>query len=109
MIKSCIHYRASVLHDRPGEQFRPISLAEKHEFLLKLAEKYDIFKGPKKDSSIFTECSSNGVHLSPKRPGLIVSSTSWTEDEDFSILLYALQGAFTCCNYVISSNATDVK
>ncbi|XP_025152457.1 chitobiosyldiphosphodolichol beta-mannosyltransferase isoform X2 [Harpegnathos saltator] len=84
--------KANILHDRPGDQFHPISLAEKHEFLLKLAEEYDVFKGSRKDSSIFTECSSNGVHLSPKRPGFIVSSTSWTEDEDFSILLNALQG-----------------
>ncbi|XP_014472570.1 PREDICTED: chitobiosyldiphosphodolichol beta-mannosyltransferase-like [Dinoponera quadriceps] len=89
--------KAGHLLDRPGEQFRSISLAEKHEFLLKLAEKYDVFKGPRKDSSIFTECSSNGVHLSPKRPGFIVSSTSWTEDEDFSILLNALQEYENAC------------
>ena len=29
--------------------------------------------------------------MKPTRPGVLVSSTSWTEDEDFSILLDALQ------------------
>ncbi|XP_032669368.1 chitobiosyldiphosphodolichol beta-mannosyltransferase-like [Odontomachus brunneus] len=96
-LKEKLGVKVCVLYDRPGEQFRPISLAEKHEFLLKLAEKYDAFKGPRKDSTILTECSSNGVHLSPKRPGFIVSSTSWTEDEDFSILLNALQEYENAC------------
>ncbi|XP_017760022.1 PREDICTED: chitobiosyldiphosphodolichol beta-mannosyltransferase-like isoform X2 [Eufriesea mexicana] len=82
---------SKVLYDRPGNQFQPISLAEKHAFLLKLSEKYHILKGPKENSTVFTECIENEIHLPSKRLGLIVSSTSWTEDEDFSILLNALQ------------------
>ncbi|XP_076243537.1 chitobiosyldiphosphodolichol beta-mannosyltransferase isoform X2 [Calliopsis andreniformis] len=83
--------KADVLYDRPPNEFHPIPLAEKHAFLLKLGEKYSSFKGLKENSTIFSECVSNAVQLSPKRPGFIVSSTSWTEDEDFSILLDALQ------------------
>lgn len=51
-------------------------MAERNEFLHKLAEKYNI-----------------SIPCLPKRSGFIVSSTSWTEDEDFSILLNALQGS----------------
>ncbi|KAG7210657.1 hypothetical protein KM043_012165 [Ampulex compressa] len=82
---------AHVLYDRPADNFHSILLEEKHEFLLKLAQKYDEFKGEIEDATIFTEKSSDGVRLLPHRPGFIVSSTSWTEDEDFSILLNALQ------------------
>ena len=68
-------------------------------FFLELSEQYDAFKSEKENSTVFTEYTSNEVQLSPKRPGFIVSSTSWTEDEDFSILLNALQGISRC--YII--------
>ncbi|XP_053998095.1 chitobiosyldiphosphodolichol beta-mannosyltransferase [Hylaeus anthracinus] len=83
--------KAEVLYDRPANIFQSISLMEKHTFLSKLSEKYNIFKGSKENSTVFTEYRLNKVYLSSERPGFIVSSTSWTEDEDFSILLNALQ------------------
>ncbi|XP_011172792.2 chitobiosyldiphosphodolichol beta-mannosyltransferase [Solenopsis invicta] len=73
--------RAKVLYDRPTDKFHPITLAERNEFLRKLVEKYNI------------SIPSKGT----KRSGLIVSSTSWTEDEDFSILLCALQEYEDAC------------
>ncbi|XP_036144609.1 chitobiosyldiphosphodolichol beta-mannosyltransferase isoform X2 [Monomorium pharaonis] len=69
--------RAKVLYDRPTDKFHPITLTDRNEFLHKLAEKYNI--------SI------------PFSSGFIVSSTSWTEDEDFSILLNALQEYEDAC------------
>ncbi|XP_025203427.1 chitobiosyldiphosphodolichol beta-mannosyltransferase [Melanaphis sacchari] len=71
---------ATTLYDRPGPQFKTIPLIEKHYLL----EKMNL-----KD---FTELSESGeVRLKYNRPSLLVSSTSWTPDEDFSILLKALQ------------------
>lgn len=43
-----------------------------------------------KEYVIFTTLSSNGPIFRDDRPALVVSSTSWTADEDFSILLTAL-------------------
>lgn len=85
--------RAEVLYDRPPEEFHPISLEETHELLLKLSKEYSIFKGTEENCTAFTtQLPNGGVVLRNDRPALVVSSTSWTEDEDFSILLDALSG-----------------
>ncbi|KAJ4700005.1 UDP-glycosyltransferase TURAN [Melia azedarach] len=41
------------------------------------------------DETLFTTQVGNDVFLKPNRPALVVSSTSWTPDEDFGILLEA--------------------
>ncbi|XP_019887284.1 chitobiosyldiphosphodolichol beta-mannosyltransferase [Ooceraea biroi] len=71
---------AKVLYDRPADDFHLITVEEKNEFLCKLAEKYAL-----------------SISDSPRRSGFIVSSTSWTEDEDFSVLLNALQEYESAC------------
>ncbi|KAH0951382.1 hypothetical protein HN011_007141 [Eciton burchellii] len=72
--------QAKVLYDRPADEFHPITSEDKNKFLHKLAEKYDLF-----------------IFDSSRRSGFIVSSTSWTEDEDFSILFNALQEYENAC------------
>jgi len=66
---------ASVLHDRPPHQFQPLSPSSRSDFLKRL-------------SSTFPDLAPLTSSSSP--PALLVSSTSWTEDEDFGILLSAL-------------------
>lgn len=78
------YFRATTLYDRPGPQFKTITLTEKHYLLEKI------------NLNEFTELSESGeVQLKSDRPSLLVSSTSWTADEDFSILLKALQSTHT--------------
>jgi len=84
---------AVTLYDRPADMFQSMGLEEKHEFLLKLGKSFPEFSSPTKPDvcTIMTELSEHGqIHLREGSPGFLVSSTSWTEDEDFSILLHAL-------------------
>ncbi|CAG4946334.1 unnamed protein product [Parnassius apollo] len=89
---------ATVLYDRPPHIFQPITLQEKHDWFLKLSQKYSEFSYNSEAENIenqmstaFTIIDGNELKLRLDRPGLLFSSTSWTPDEDFSVLMEALQ------------------
>jgi len=67
---------AVVLYDRPPSRFHSFSPSEVKSFRRKLAADYPDLEGR----------------------GILVSSTSWTEDEDFMILLNALKDYDVACN-----------
>ena len=86
-----------VFHDRAQDSTKRLSLEDSHYFLSQfsttLQSLLDGFlpfpKGV--NDTAFTRLSSGGeIELRSDRPALLVSSTSWTIDEDFSILLDAL-------------------
>ena len=84
---------AVTLYDKAPEKFCAISDVEKHELFLRLGEKYSSFldENKSRNRTRFTRETGQGhVKMLEDRPGVIVSSTSWTEDEDFSVLLEAL-------------------
>uniref|UniRef100_A0A2P2I6I8 Chitobiosyldiphosphodolichol beta-mannosyltransferase-like n=2 Tax=Hirondellea gigas TaxID=1518452 RepID=A0A2P2I6I8_9CRUS len=81
----------TVHYDRPPTRFHPISIEDKHNLFLKLTPQLPCLAGSAPDKTVFTERFADGrVCYFEDRPALLISSTSWTEDEDFSILLRAL-------------------
>lgn len=73
VLKDNYGVEAKTLHDRPPEHFQPLSSGDRSMALRKL------------------ECTSQyATEIENKTWRLIVSSTSWTPDEDFSLLLDAL-------------------
>ncbi|KAL5018140.1 hypothetical protein ScPMuIL_003862 [Solemya velum] len=88
--------KASTLYDTPPEMFHEISVESQHHLFEKLSSLYDEFKSCDIDGEVeetaFTKKDKGcDAVLKTKRPALIVSSTSWTEDEDFGLLFSALQ------------------
>lgn len=84
-------FSATTLYDRPPDIFRPISVKEEHELFLRLGVDFEDFRSGL-EVTRFTRATPDGQYeLRDDRPGLLVSSTSWTEDEDFDVLLQALQ------------------
>lgn len=84
--------KPTVVYDKAPEFFRQATAQEQHVLFGRLAKALepaaralgvDVGGG----ATLFTNPSGE---LRPDRPALIISSTSWTEDEDFSILLDAL-------------------
>ncbi|EIM92116.1 beta-1,4-mannosyltransferase [Stereum hirsutum FP-91666 SS1] len=98
----------AVLHDRPPSYFHRCTPSEVHELFLRLSpslpqkflpEYSTPYSTPFTHISNHTQSSSSRPaileqlsmpSLRSDRPAIVVSSTSWTPDEDFSILLKAL-------------------
>ncbi|KAL0482749.1 beta-1,4-mannosyltransferase [Acrasis kona] len=85
-LSSRYHIKAEVMYDHPPPIFKSITIKEKHELF------QEIFPSPSNQTNtLFTFKDSSGLYeLKPDRPALIVSSTSWTPDEDFGVLLDAM-------------------
>jgi beta-1,4-mannosyltransferase len=95
--------KASVLYDQPPEFFQPTSLEGKHQLFCRIHHNlsqpfglgdcisYGMLQMTSRDlnETLFTAQVSDDILLKQNRPALIVSSTSWTPDEDFGILLEA--------------------
>ncbi|KAK1390593.1 UDP-glycosyltransferase TURAN [Heracleum sosnowskyi] len=92
--------KATVLYDQPPEFFHPTSLEEEHKLFCRIVKNLNEPRGHQDcisngeaehdpNTTLFTTQVGTGIILNQNRPALIVSSTSWTPDEDFNILLEA--------------------
>ncbi|VUZ39094.1 unnamed protein product [Hymenolepis diminuta] len=86
---------ATVVYDRPTNEFKPTNLEDAHKLFLHLSQNYPQLRNlsGSTEGTVFTE-----VTNSPKgscqwrsdRPALVVSGCSWTPDDDFTVLMEAL-------------------
>jgi beta-1,4-mannosyltransferase len=92
---------ANVLHDRPPSFFRRSELDVKHDLFSRLADDFASCESTKEEKyngeerTLFTAIDTSASSLKlpvlrDDRPALVLSSTSWTPDEDFGVLLDAI-------------------
>lgn len=105
---------AVVFHDRPAQIFSGDRLpaADRHGLLSKLGMLEHHYNRSEADSSetIQTACSPSGevrVKAGQGRVALLVSSTSWTADEDFDMLFRALLRVEIALNDVVAACALN--
>nr|KAJ3419005.1 hypothetical protein HK105_007523 [Polyrhizophydium stewartii] len=85
-----------VLYDKPTPNFAPLSPAAIHELLERIDfDAHDLSYRPEPclplQQTLLTRRAGNSrIELRPDRPAIVISSTSWTPDEDFDLLLDAL-------------------
>ncbi len=98
--------RISVLYDRPPGFFHPTTVEEMHDIMSRLEGEFEKQLTPSIVQSLKLNNDPNSTWMTKistingskqiiarsdrQRPALVISSTSWTPDEDFSILLDAL-------------------
>ncbi|KAG1825487.1 glycosyl transferases group 1-domain-containing protein [Suillus subaureus] len=80
----------AVLHDRPPSHFHKCVPLEVHELFIRLGRSLSPSLVDFLPISLASS-SPSSPSLRKDRPALLVSSTSWTPDEDFGILLEALK------------------
>ena len=85
---------ASVLHDRPPSFFRRTPIDVRHELFSRLRANFEECEvstdGRSSTRGLRTLFTETSTELRKDRPALILSSTSWTPDEDFGVLLNAI-------------------
>jgi len=93
------HWRvmAHTLHDRPAAIFQPVSIDVTHTLFQRLQKENPTLKqgtaqaNLHDNATLLTVADGNKITFRTGRPAVIVSSTSWTPDEDFGLLYAALE------------------
>lgn len=100
-LKESMHISKNVgiLYDQPPDCFQRLDVDEQHALWTKLdaslrracPSRWYADLTTTNDQTLFTEAVGDAIRFRPGRPLLLTSSTSWTPDEDFGILLESLQ------------------
>lgn len=79
-----------VLYDQATKKFKSLNMKDKHELFKKLNLSVSVNEG--NELTLFTSFNKeeNKYSLRKDRPILILSSTSYTPDEDFMVLINSL-------------------